>query len=116
MLVCKGEHGILRLVDFDELLMDLADYSPPVKRSSFVSYHHAGDRAHCGAFSMLFANTYKIIEDTSVYRKIDSDDAEYVIRRIREQYVTGSSCTVVLCGSETPNRKYIDWEIKATLE
>jgi MTH538 TIR-like domain (DUF1863) len=38
------------------------------------------------------------------------------MRRIREEYITGTSCTVVLCGQETPRRKFVDWEIKATLD
>ncbi len=103
-------------MDLDELFKELAGCPPPVKRSIFVSYHHAGDRPYYSAFSTLFADTYEIIEDNSVERKIDSDAAEYVIRRIREDFITGSSCTVVLCGAETPSRKFVDWEIKATLE
>jgi len=88
----------------------------PAKRSIFVSYHHGGDRAYYDAFSRLFANSYQLVGDNSVERTIDCDDAEYVIRKIREDYITGSSCTVVLCGAETPNRKFVDWEIKATLD
>src|SRR6266566_9298796 len=38
------------------------------------------------------------------------------MRRIREDYLTGTSGTVVLCGKETPWRKFVDWEIKATLD
>jgi hypothetical protein len=88
----------------------------PAKRSIFVSYHHGGDRIYYDAFSRLFADTYQVIEDNSVEREIDSDDSEYVIRKIREEFITGSSCTVVLCGADTPNRKFVDWEIKATLD
>jgi hypothetical protein len=29
---------------------------------------------------------------------------------------TGTSCTIVLCGAETPKRKFVDWEIKAILD
>ncbi len=89
---------------------------PPAKRSIFVSFHHGGDRAYYDAFSKLFADTYDVIQDNSVEREIDSDDAEYVIRKIREESITGSSCTVVLCGAQTPQRKFVDWEIKATLD
>jgi hypothetical protein len=89
---------------------------PPTKHSIFVSYHHGGDRPHYDAFSKLFADTYDVIQDNSVEREIDSDETEYVIRKIREEYITGSSCTVVLCGRETPWRKFVDWEIKATLD
>lgn len=82
----------------------------------FVSYHHGGDRNYYNALSRLFDQTYEAIEDNSVDRKIDSDDIEYVIRAIRENYITGTSCTVVLCGAQTPYRKFVDWEIKATLD
>ena len=88
----------------------------PIKRSIFVSYHHGRDRQYYDAFSRLFAEGYEVIQDNSVERRIDSDNAEYVIRKIREDYITGSSCTVVLCGAETPRRKFVDWEIKATLD
>ena len=86
------------------------------KRSIFVSYHHGGDRNYYEAFSRLLADTYEVIQDNSVERQIDSDNLEYVYRRIREEYLTGSSCTVVLCGEVTPWRKFVDWEIKATLD
>lgn len=54
--------------------------------------------------------------DRSSEREIDSDNAEYVMRNIRENYLMGTSCTVVLCGIGTPYRKFVDWEIKATLD
>jgi hypothetical protein len=47
---------------------------------------------------------------------VDSENSDYVIQRIRDKYIKGSSCTLVLCGNESSIRKYIDWEIKATLE
>jgi hypothetical protein len=65
--------------------------TPTTKRSIFVSYHHGGDRAYYAAFSGLFADTYHVIQDNSVERLIDSDDVEYVLRKIREDYITGSS-------------------------
>jgi hypothetical protein len=91
---------------------------PPVlvRRQVFVSYHHGGDRAWYDAFAKHFGDSYEVIEDNSVERAIDSDNVEYVMRRIRENYVTGSSCTIVLCGAETRWRKFVDWEIAATLD
>jgi hypothetical protein len=89
---------------------------PPVKRSVFVSYHHGGDQAYYNAFTKAFDDTYDILFDNSLERQIDSDNANYVLQRIRDNFVKGSSCTIVLCGKETPWRKYVDWEIKATLD
>jgi len=82
----------------------------------FVSYHHGGDRLYYDEFSRVFADTYEVCHDNSVERVIDSDNPEYVMRLIRENYLTGSSCTVVLCGAQTRWRKFVDWEIKATLD
>jgi hypothetical protein len=90
--------------------------SPKPKRCVFVSYHHKDDRNYYDAFARLFSDTYNVIQDSSVEREIDSDNAEYVMRTIREKYLTGCSCTIVLCGRETPWRKFVDWEIKATLD
>lgn len=86
------------------------------KRSIFVSYHHYRDQFYYDEFSRLFSETYDVIQDNSVSRAFDSDDSEYVMRRIRENHITGTSCTIVLIGPETRWRKYIDWEIKATLD
>lgn len=86
------------------------------KRRIFVSYHHAGDRAYYDEFSRFFSATYDVVKDNSVDRDIDSTNTNYVIRNIRENYITGTSCTIVLCGAQTPWRKFVDWEIKATLD
>jgi hypothetical protein len=88
----------------------------PAKRRVFVSYHHHADRWFYSEFSRVFAGMYEAVRDNSVEREIDSNDAEYVMRKIREQYIAGTSCTIVLCGRETPWRKFVDWEIKATLD
>lgn len=86
------------------------------KPKVFVSYHHRADRLYYDQFRHIFADYYDICHDNSVDREIDSDNSEYVIRTIRENYLTGTSCTVVLCGAETRWRKFVDWEIKATLD
>jgi hypothetical protein len=86
------------------------------KRKIFVSYHHRNDQPYYDVLTKTFAETYEVIQDTSLERMIDSEDHDYVLQRIREKYITGSSCTIVLCGPETPWRKYVDWEIKATLD
>lgn len=86
------------------------------KRKIFISYHHGGDQTYYDGFSSVFGGIYDVIYDNSLERKVDSEDTTYVMRRIREHYVTGSSCTVVLVGRDTWGRKYVDWEILATLE
>ena len=96
--------------------MSYGIFGAPVKHKVFVSYHHHADQAYYNAFSSAFHDTYDVIYDNSLERSIDSDDVNYVMRRIRENHITGTSCTIVLVGAESPKRKYIDWEISATLE
>ncbi|WP_244494659.1 TIR domain-containing protein [Ensifer sp. Root127] len=80
-----------------------------------MSYHHRNDQTFYDSFSRLFHDGYEMITDNSLERAIDSASFEYVMRRIRETHLHGSSCTIVLCGAETPNRRYVDWEIHASL-
>jgi hypothetical protein len=86
------------------------------KRKVFISYHHAGAQWYCNTLGELITDVFNIATDRSMDRAIDSDNAEYVMRRIRENHISGTSCTIVLVGPETYGRKYIDWEIKATLD
>ena len=89
---------------------------PPVRRKIFVSYHHSNDQAYYEEFSRFFHDQYESVYDNSIERRIDSDDVQYVMQRIRDKHISGTSCTVVLVGSESHERKYVDWEIKATLD
>lgn len=94
----------------------LAALMKPTRRKIFVSYHHSGDQAYYEEFSRVFHDQYETVFDNSLERAYDSDDVNYVMRRIRESHIHGTSCTVVLCGPQTRWRKYVDWELKATLD
>mgnify|MGYP003674678055 CR=1 FL=1 len=87
-----------------------------IRRKVFVSYHHGGDQHYYDTFSGHFHDNTEVVSDRSLERAFDSDDSSYVMRRIREKHITGSSCTVVLCSPTTPERKYVDWEIAASLD
>src|SRR2546423_15153149 len=80
---------------------------PRVRRKVFVSYHHDADGAYYDAFARLFSRGLEVVRDNSIERRIGSDDPDYVMRRIRENYLTGSSVTIVLCGWNTFGRKHV---------
>lgn len=86
------------------------------RRKVFISYHHAGDQAYYDAFSAAFHDKYEVFFDNSLDRARDSEDDGYILRYIRENHLTGSSCLIILCGADTWRRKYVDWEIKAALD
>lgn len=85
----------------------------------FISYHHA-DQDAVNNFVSTFdderhgfiARGLGIEMDDDL---IDSDDPEYVMRKIRERYLKDSTVTIVLIGRCTWTRRYVDWEIQASL-
>jgi hypothetical protein len=90
---------------------------PPILRPRiFVSYQHSSDQYYYNLFSQTFHNAYETVYDNSLRDKIDSQDNDYIIQRIRDEFITGTSCTIVLIGPTSYQRKYLDWEIKATLD
>jgi len=87
-----------------------------IKRKVFVSFHHENDQPWYDYFVKKFSNQYEVFMDKSIGEtKVRSSNPEYIDRAIREDYIKGSSITVVLCGAETYKRKYVDWEINSTL-
>lgn len=46
---------------------------------------------------------------------IDSENTDYVMRRIRELYLQDSTVTIVLIGKCTWARRFVDWEVQASL-
>ena len=91
------------------------------RRSVFISYHHgdnllSGDQYYYDQLSRVASAQFRLMQDNSLDRRVNSTDTNYIIQRIRDKYITGSSCTIVLCGAHTYQRKYVDWETKATLD
>ena len=95
-------------------LRTLLSLGLPTKRKIFVSYQHHRDQAYYNALASL-CDDCDFLQDNSLDRRVDSSDPEYQERRIRESYIKGISVTVVLCGLETYQRKFVDWELYATL-
>ena len=53
--------------------------------------------------------------DEAMETLIGSDDTDYVMRRIREKYLSGTTVTLVFIGKDTWARKFVDWELAASL-
>ena len=88
----------------------------PAKRKIFISYHHELDQFWFNHFTTQFGEKYEVSRDESLDTEVDCNDIEYVNRVIREDYISGSSITMVLCGAEAAKRRFIDWEIHSTLQ
>lgn len=88
------------------------------KHKVFISHYHVDD-TKVKEFVDKFAEQYKVFTPKIVGddydTTINSDDSNYIMRKIREDYLTDSTVTIVLIGDETWKRKYVDWEIASTL-
>lgn len=90
-----------------------------IRRKVFIS-HYKGDRNEVDAFIDFFSNTHRVFipkvlgaNDNDEF--INSSNTDYVMRCIREKYLQDSTVTIVLIGSCTHSRRYVDWEIKSSL-
>lgn len=90
---------------------------PPVKRKVFISYSHR-DQAEAEQFVWDWRNvfTHRALGMRFTDDIINSDNSAYVMSRIRANYIGDASVTVVLMGNCTHSRRFVDWEIKASLQ
>lgn len=101
--------GISSLFDRPTLLQ-------PVRRKVFVSHYHA-HQVETDAFLRAFGSVFiqRTVGALGDQNFINSNDTEYVMRRIRADYIGDSTVTIVLVGKCTHSRRYVDWEIKGSL-
>lgn len=87
------------------------------KRKVFIS-HYKGDKAEVDKFISDFSHVFipKVLGANNNDDFIQSTNTDYVMQRIREKYLGDSTVTIVLIGSCTHSRRYVDWEIKSSLK
>ena len=86
------------------------------RRKVFIS-HYGADRDAVKKFIDKWSDVF-IAKELGVYDDddfINSNDGDYVMSQIREKYLSDSTVTIVLMGTCTHSRRYIDWEIKSSL-
>lgn len=86
-----------------------------VKHKTFISYHHENEQYEKDEIIKHFSGDDFI--DLSVHDgDIDTDLPEdSIMRKIRDEYLKGSSVTLVIIGEETAQRPFINSEIQASL-
>ncbi len=87
------------------------------RRKVFLSFHKADLDA-----VLAFIERFDTGEDAFIYRAIaipddviDSKDPDYIMRRIRIDFLADSTVMMVMIGQCTWARKYVDWELQASL-
>lgn len=86
------------------------------RHKCFISYH-ADDSDEVAGFLETFGTEFiaKTVGVTDEDDFIDSDDTDYVMGRIRSEYLGDSTVTIVLVGRCTWARRYVDWEVYSSL-
>ena len=80
----------------------------------FISYHHSNDQWYKNEL-------VKFGERISVDRSVDTGNVpdewtdEQIRQEIRDRYLRDSTVTIVLVGTETKQRKHVDWEIYSSM-
>jgi hypothetical protein len=82
------------------------------KRNCFVSFHHKKDQEHLSAFRHLISGMR--ISDHSLKKNIAHFKEDTIYRKVRGT-MKNCSITIVLVGERTGYRKWVDWEIWASL-
>lgn len=82
----------------------------------FISYHHENDQKYKKELSQ-WGEKNKILIDNSVeLGEIPEDwDSQRVREYIRDEHLKDSTVTILLVGTETQNRKHIDWELYSSM-
>ncbi|MNO25488.1 hypothetical protein D3C76_153250 [compost metagenome] len=90
-----------------------------IRRKVFIS-HYKGDKIEVEAFIQKFAHIEKVFLPYVLGANgnddfIDSTNTDYVMTQIRRKYLQDTTVTIVLLGSCTHSRRYVDWELKSSL-
>lgn len=96
--------------------MDLGSHT---RRKCFISYHH-DDEDEVRQFIQTFDHDQDVLIARGIGASmagdiINSDNDDYIKARIREKYLRDTTVTVVLVGKCTWARKFVDWEVAASL-
>ncbi len=89
------------------------------KRNCFISYYH-GDQIEVDNFVNDFRHVFTPVMLNSYQSYgtdiINSTNPNYVMQAIRSRHFGHSTVMIVLIGTCTHSRRYVDWEIKASLQ
>jgi hypothetical protein len=89
------------------------------RHKTFISYHHA-DEDEVSDFINAFDHDHDVLISRGIGAAmagdvIDSTNPDYIKQRIRDLYLRTSTVTLLMVGSQTWGRRFVDWEIAASL-
>lgn len=89
------------------------------RHKTFISYHHE-DEAEVSEFINFFDHDHDVLISRGIGASmagdvINSTNSDYIKQRIRNLYLGDSTVTLVMVGAATWGRRFVDWEIAASL-
>ncbi|ECE0941461.1 hypothetical protein ZP13_25250 [Salmonella enterica subsp. enterica] len=86
------------------------------KHKVFISYHHANDQWYKNELEKM-NNIFDVFVNRSVsLGDIDDEEEPQKIREIiMDEYLRDTSVLILLVGTETKNRKHVDWELYSSM-
>lgn len=78
----------------------------------FISYYHYEDQDYANILASRYEDA---IIDKSLYGDFGHLKNDAILNKIRKEHLRDSTVTVVLVGLHTYGRKWVDWEINASL-
>lgn len=87
-----------------------------MKHKVFISYHHQNDQWYKNELVRLGEANDIFIDCSVELGEIPDDwDAQKIREYIRDQHLGETTVTILLVGTETKNRKHVDWEIYSSM-
>ena len=82
----------------------------------FVSFHHANDQWNKDELVRWGTENNVFIDGSVDMGEIpDNWDAQHIREYIRDNHLKDTTVTILLVGTETKNRKHIDWELFSSM-
>lgn len=82
----------------------------------FISFHHANDQWYKDELVKLGKGNKVFIDGSVDMGEIpDNWDALHIREYIRDNHLKDTTVTILLVGTETKNRKHIDWELFSSM-
>lgn len=82
----------------------------------FVSFHHANDQWYKDELVKWGKENNVFIDGSVDMEEIpDNWDAQHIREYIRDNHLKDTTVTILLVGTETKNRKHIDWELFSSM-
>lgn len=109
-MALTGQARLTRLVE------SYAAKPNDTRHKCFLSYHGV-DADLVADFVSAYGSVFipKVIGLSDEDPLITSTNNDYIMDRIREKYLTDSTVTIVMLGSCTWSRRFVDWEVYSSL-